>query len=120
MIKNYKDLEIYRLSYKLAMDIFEISKKFTVEERYSLTAQIRDSSRSVPANIAEGWSKRRYKNIFKKQLLDALGSADETKVWLDFTFDCKYINKARHNELITRYEEVGRKIFSLIEKWKNY
>ena len=68
MIKNFKDLEVYKIAYKLAMAIFNITLKFPKEEKYSLINQMRSSSRSVPANIAEGWAKRRYGNLFKKHL----------------------------------------------------
>jgi four helix bundle protein len=120
MIKCYKDLEVYQLSYKLGMEIFELSKKFPKEESYNLTSQIRDSSRSIPANIAEGWTKRQHTNLFKKHLLDALGSVDETKVWLDFSLDCKYMLKEKHEDLIHRYEELGKRIYNLIKNWKTY
>lgn len=120
MIKSYRDLEVYKKSYKSAMEIFYLTKKFPKEEIYSLTSQIRDSSRSVPANIAEGWAKRKYENIFKRQLIDALGSAEETQVWLDFALDCRYILKEEHNNLICRYDEIGKMLNGLFDNWETY
>ena len=113
-------MEVYQSSYKLAMEIFHSTRNFPKDELYSLTSQMRNSSRSIPANIAEGWSKRRYENVFKKQLLDALGSSDETKVWLDFARDCKYISNDTYDNLTEQYERLGRKLFTLIETWKNF
>lgn len=81
--RGFKDLKIYQLAYKLAMEIFEESKMFPREEKYSLTGQIRRSSRSVPANIAEAWKKRKYKKAFVSKLIDAFAEAGETEVWLE-------------------------------------
>jgi len=119
-IKSYKDLKVYRLSYKLAIEIFHLSKKFPKEEIYSLTAQIRNSSRSVPANIAEGWAKRRYEQVFKRHLIDAIGSCEETKVWLDFSYDCDYIKSNEHKNFSVRYEEVSKMLNGLLEKWQTF
>jgi len=120
MIKHYKDLEVYTLSYDLAMRIFELTREFPKEERYSLTSQVIRSSRSVPSNIAEGWSKRKYENVFKRHLLDAMGSTDETKTWLDFALSCKYISVDKHGELIKRCEEIGAKLYNLHDNWKSF
>ena len=117
-IKSIHDLKVYRLSFRLAMDIFELSKKFPKEERYSLTDQIRRSSRSVPINIREGFAKRRYENIFTKHLTDALGSSEETRGWLDFALHCKYITEEEHRDTDSGYDEVNAMLFSLIETWK--
>lgn len=92
MIKTYNDLEIFRISYRFAMNIFELTRKFPREERYSLTDQIVRSSRSISANIAEGWGKRSYENDFKRHLVYVMGSLEETKIWLLFANDCKYID----------------------------
>ena len=88
-IESFKDLIVYQKAYKLAMEIFEISKKFPKEEKYSLTDQIRRSSRSVTTCIAESWARRRYVKSFVSKLVDALGEENETEVWLDYSFDCK-------------------------------
>ena len=119
-IKTFRDLDIYNLSYKLAMEIFEITRKFPKDEGYSLTGQILRSSRSIPANIVEGFSKRKYENVFKKHLNDALGSCDETKVWLDFAKDCKYISIETHKNTIDEYERLGGMIYSLMINWRTF
>jgi len=90
------------------MEIFHLSKGFPKEELYSLTDQIRRSSRSVAANIAEGFRKRRYPNHFISKLTDCDAEATETQVWLDFAFDCGYLSKENHGRLTAGYEEVGR------------
>ena len=90
------------------MEIFHLSKRFPPEEKYSLTSQIRRSSRSVASNIAEGFRKRRYPNHFVSKLTDCDGEATETQVWIDFAFDCGYISKKHRDNLTSRYEAVGR------------
>jgi four helix bundle protein len=120
VIKTYKDLNVYQLSYESAMVIFEITKKFPKEEIYSLTDQIRRSSRSVPANIAEGWAKRKYENVFLRHLNDANGSCEETKVWLDFARDCKYLEKDEYAKLFEQYNQVGARLNSLSNKWQKF
>lgn len=84
---GYRDLKVFHAAYKLAMEIFEITKAFPVEERYSLVDQIRRSSRSVPANLAEAWKKRLYPKMFISKIIDAAGEAGETEVWLDVSKD---------------------------------
>jgi four helix bundle protein len=90
------------------MEIFHLSKHFPREELYSLTDQIRRSSRSVPANIAEGFRKRRYPNMLVSKLADCDGEATETQVWLDFALDCGYMSQENRDRLTAGYEEVGR------------
>ena len=114
MLRGHRDLKVYQLAYKLAMDIFHLSKAFPREEIYSLTDQIRRSSRSVAANIAEGFRKRRYPNMLVSKLTDCDGEATETQVWLDFALDCGYLSKERRDELTKNYEEVGRMLGSMI------
>jgi len=115
-MQGHRDLKVYQLAYKLAMEIFNESKAFPNEERYSLTDQIRRSSRSVAANIAEGFRKRRYPSMFISKLADADAEATETQVWLDFSLDCNYISQKRHEELFKGYEEVGKMLGSMIVK----
>jgi four helix bundle protein len=110
---SFKGLKVYRLSYELAMDIFEISKNFPKEEKYSLTDQIRRSSRSVCSNIAEAYRKRRYPKNFTSKISDADGEASETVVWINFAFDCKYISEEIKDELLKKYEEVGKMLGSM-------
>jgi len=102
------------------MDIFWITKKFPREEVYSLTDQVRRASRSISANIVEGWAKRRYENVLKRHLIDAIGSCDETKLWLKFALDCGYTTADEHKSLTVRYEEVGKMLNGLFKNWKTY
>ena len=114
MLRGYRDLKVYQLAYKLAMEIFNESKAFPKEERYSLTDQIRRSSRSIAANIAEAFRKRRYPNMFVNKLSDSDAETAETQVWLDFSRDCGYLPQERHRELTEGYEEVGRMLGSMM------
>lgn len=108
MQQGHKGLKVFQLAYELAMEIFHLTKSFPREETYSLTDQIRRASRSVPANIAEAYRKRRYPKHFVSKLSDADGEASETQVWLELSRDCKYISSEKCTELLDRYEEVGR------------
>jgi four helix bundle protein len=120
-MRGYRDLKVYQLAYKLAMEIFNESKSFPKEERYSLTDQIRRSSRSVATNIAEGYRKRRYQNMFISKMADADSETAETQVWLDFAYDCNYLSEERHDELMSGYEDIGKMLGSMIttpEKFK--
>lgn len=113
--QGHRGLKIFQLAYRLAMRIFLISKRFPAEERYSLTDQIRRSSRGVAANIAEGLRKRRYPNAFLIRWADADGEATETQVWLDFSHDCGYMSAEEHGELIAGYEELGRMLGATLD-----
>ena len=115
MLQGFKDLKVYQLAYRLAMRIFLESKGFPPEERYSLTDQIRRSSRSVSANIAESYRKRQYPKMFVSKLADADGEASETMVWLDFARDCGYMNPQTHQELMQGFIEVGRMLGGMIQ-----
>jgi four helix bundle protein len=112
--RGFRDLIVYQKSYKLAMEIFDISKTFPKEEKYSLVDQIRRSSRSVPANIAEAWVKRKYPKSFVSKLLDSLAEEAETEVWIDMSRDSKYIDDQLHNSLLERYQEVAKMLSSMI------
>jgi four helix bundle protein len=96
------------------MEMFDLSKKFPAEERYSLTDQIRRSSRSVCANIREAWAKRRYQAHFVSELTDADGENGETESWLDFAYDCQYLPKPDHTNLAATCREVGAMLGSMI------
>ena len=111
---DYKDLIVYKKAYKLAMDIFEESKKIPPEEKFSLTDQIRRASRSVCANLAEAYRKRRYKAHFISKLSDSETENTETEVWLDFSRDCKYLLTEKHKDFIFRNTEVGKMLWSMI------
>jgi four helix bundle protein len=99
-IESFKNLIVYQKAYKLAMEIFELSKGFPKEEKYSMTDQIRRSSRSVTSNIAESWAKRRYEKAFVNKLTDSLGEENETEGWLDYSKDCKYIQEETHERIL--------------------
>ncbi|MBA2647876.1 MAG: four helix bundle protein [Pyrinomonadaceae bacterium] len=114
MLRGHRDLKVYQLAYRLAMEIFQESKTFPKEERYSLSDQIRRSSRSVTANIAEGFRKRQYPNMFVSKLADSDAEATETQVWLDFAHDCGYITSERYEQLTKSYEEIGRMLSSMM------
>ena len=119
-IESFKDLIVYQKAYKLAMEIFDISKNFPKEEKYSLTDQIRRSSRSVTSNIAESWAKRRYEKAFVNKLTDSLGEEFETENWLDYSKDCKYIQEETHERILSEYDEVRKMLISMInnpDKW---
>jgi len=105
-IKDHKDLGIYQIAFSVAMEIFEVSKKFPVEEKFALTDQIRRSSRSVCANLAEAWRKRRYEAAFIAKLNDCEAEAAETQTWLDFAIKCGYIHAEVGLELYARYNQV--------------
>jgi four helix bundle protein len=111
---GFRDLKVYKLAFTLAMEIFNESKKFPIEERYSLTDQIRRASRSVPGNIGEGYRKKRYPRMFVSKMADADGEATETQVWLDFAYACGYLSRTRQLELRKGYEEVGRMLGGMI------
>jgi four helix bundle protein len=117
-IKSVKDLKVYTLSYQLAMRIFELTKTFPKEEVYSLTNQIRKSSRSVAINIREGYAKRKYENVFIRHLNDSLGSSEETRGWLGFALDCMYISSEEYRKLDSSYDEVNAMLFKLMKNWK--
>ena len=103
-LRGYRDLKVYQLAFSLAMEIFNFSKKFPQEERYSLTSQIRRSSRSVAANIAEGFRKRQYPSMFASKLADSDAEATETQVWVDFANRCGYLSEEEQKQLVSGYE----------------
>ena len=120
MFRGHRDLKVFQLAYRLSMEIFQLTKHFPREEVYSLTDQIRRSSRSVAANIAEGFRKRRYPNMLVNKLTDCDGEATETQVWLDFALDCGYMSKENHDHLIEGYEEVGRMLSGMMADPKRF
>ena len=111
---KFQDLLAYKKSFELSMTIFELSKSFPKEEKYSLTDQIRRSSRSVSANIAEATRKKRYVNHFISKLTDSDSENAETQVWLEYSFACKYISEENFNELTNKSLEVGKLINYMI------
>src|SRR6266581_2648515 len=107
-ITRHQNLDVYKRSFQAAMQIFEVSKEFPKEETYSLTDQVRRSSRSVCANLAEAWRKRRYEAAFVSKLSDAESEAAETQVWIAFAVRCGYLHRDRVVELYKTYESVLR------------
>jgi four helix bundle protein len=112
-IRSHKELDVYILSFDTAMKIFEISKGFPKEETYSLTDQIRRSSRSVCANLAEAFRKRRYPKSFVSKLSDSESEAAETQTWLDFSLSCEYITELEYNALIETYDKILGKLVNM-------
>lgn len=119
-IKTHEDLVIYQKAFDAAMTIFELSKQFPVEERYSLTDQIRRSSRSVCANFAEAWRKRRYQASFVAKLNDCEAESAETQVWLNFAVKCDYISTAQGKELYGTYNQILSGLVKMINVPENW
>ena len=109
-INSVRDLEVYQIAFDAAMQIFQMTKSFPVEERYSLMDQIRRSSRSVCSNLSEAWRKRRYKAVFINKLSDASQEAGETQTWLEFALECGYIN----NQVFEKFDEKYEHIFAML------
>jgi four helix bundle protein len=120
ILRSHRELEVYQIAFKTSMDIFKKTKSFPKEEVFSLTSQIRRSSRSVSANLAEAFRKRRYEKAFIAKLSDSEAEAAETQVWLDYSFECGYISKEIQLELSEEYERIIGKIVIMINqpaKW---
>jgi four helix bundle protein len=120
ILRSHKELEVYQLAFKTSMEIYHISKSFPKDEIFSLTSQIRRSSRSVSANIAEAFRKRRYEKAFVAKLSDSEAEAAETQVWLDYSLECGYISEILHQKLFNDYDNIIGKIVNMInhpEKW---
>jgi len=116
LIRTHRDLDVYQRAFELAMRIFQETKSFPIEERYSLTDQIRKSSRSVCTNLAEAWRKRRYEASFVSKLSDAVAEAAETQVWTDFCVQCGYLRKEVGKELSDAYDNILGKVVNLINE----
>ena len=115
-IQSFRDLNTYKLARDGARKIFAISKSFPGEERFSLTDQIRRSSRAVNAMLAEAWARRRYQAAFVNKVDEAMGEAMETQAWLDHALDCGYINLKQHDELDAGWQGVGAMLNRMIER----
>lgn len=113
-INSANELKVYKAAYRLAMDIFNVSKTWPAEEKYSLTDQVRRSSRSVCVNLQEAWAKRRYKAHFISKLTDVDGENNETATWLSFANDCNYLSSEEYIDLSNRCNEVGKMIGSML------
>jgi four helix bundle protein len=114
-IRSYKELRVYQAAMDAAMKIFELSKTFPVEERYSLTDQIRRCSRSVCTNIGEAWRKRRYPAHFVSKMSDSEGEAEETRVWVEIAWRCKYLTAVDANGLDQTYDRILAQLVSMID-----
>ena len=120
-IKTHQDLRVFQLSFEAGMMIFKMTKLFPKEEMYSLTDQIRRSSRSVSGNLAEAWRKRRYEKAFVAKLSDCEGEAAETQVWLDYALACNYIKNEEYEILYEKYNNILGMLVTMMnqpEKWK--
>jgi len=115
-IKTYKELRVYQAAMEAAMRIFQLTRSFPTEEKYSLTDQIRKASRSVCANIGEAWRKRRYRAHFISKLSDSEGEAEETRVWLEFSWRCGYLSRAEATELDDRYDQIIAQLVLMIDR----
>ena len=113
-IQSHSNLDVYQMAFDAAVQIFELSKKFPVEERYSLTDQIRRSSRSVCANLAEAWRKRRYEAAFLAKLSDSEAEAAETQTWIEFAVKCNYLNADVGRELYRTYHKILGSLVNMI------
>lgn len=115
-ISTVKELNVYKLAFECAIEIFKLTKGFPKEETYSLTDQIRRSSRSICANLAEGWRKRRYVAVFLNKLTDAEQEAAETQTWLDFALQCGYIDNETFGRLHEQYNHIFAMLFTMEQK----
>ena len=119
-IVTHQDLKVFKLAMESATKLFELSKSFPKEERFSLTSQMRAAARSVCANLAEGWRRRRYEGAFINKLSESEGEAAETQVWIEFSVRCAYMDKAEARELYAAYNRIIRTLVGMInhsETW---
>lgn len=119
-ITSHKDLRVYQRSFDLGMRVFEITKRFPNDEKYSLSDQVRRSARSVSGNIAEAWRKRRYLKSFVAKLTDSEGEAAETQVWLDYALACGYLDEETHSSMVNEYDQLLGMLVTMIinpDKW---
>ncbi|MBL7881920.1 MAG: four helix bundle protein [Chryseobacterium gambrini] len=119
-IKFHQDLQVYQKSFDTAMEIYQLSKIFPKEERYSLTDQIRRSSRSVSANISEAWGKRKYEKSFIAKLTDSEAEARETQTWLQFALACNYINEEQFKILNNQYNQIIGMLVNMMSQSQNW
>jgi four helix bundle protein len=116
-IRTYRDLDVFRESYAAALDVSRLVKRFPAVEQYELARRLRRAARSIPANIVEGWGKRASTPEFKRYLQIAIGSCDETRMWLDLSMDEKYISENDCKEIKDRYNRIGAMLGSLWKQW---
>jgi four helix bundle protein len=114
VIGGFRELRVYKAAFAAAMRIFSLTKQFPPEERFSMVDQMRRSSRSVCANIAEAWGKRRYKAHFVSKLSDAEGEAEETRVWLEFALRCRYLEQDDFDQLDDTYDKIRGQLVRML------
>jgi len=119
-VKNFRDLEVYKLSRQLSKEIFDVSGKFPREEMYSLTDQMRRSSRSIGAQIAEAWGKRKYEKHFISKLTDSDAEQLETQHWIEIARDCSYVSNELANSLIQQSCSIGKMLNSMMNKAESF
>ncbi|MBC8435983.1 MAG: four helix bundle protein [Bacteroidetes bacterium] len=119
-VRNVRELQVYQLAFDSAMKIFMTTKDFPKEEKYSLTDQIRRSSRSVCSNLAEGWYKRRYLAAFIHKLTDSVQEASETQTWLEFSLACGYIDNDFFEKYYSHYEKIIGQLITMEQKAKSF
>jgi four helix bundle protein len=119
-IKTYKDLNVFRESYKLALDVSRAVRSFPAPEQFELVKQLRRAARSIPANIVEGWAKRASAAEFKRYLLMSIGSCDECKLWLEMSRDEGYLSSALCEQFSNRFNIIGAMLKSLWKQWQDY
>ncbi|MGC9504218.1 four helix bundle protein [Baaleninema sp.] len=120
LIRSHRELEVYQIAFEAAMKIFELSKRFPIEERFALTDQIRRASRSICANLAEAWRKRRYRAAFIAKLSDCEAEAAETQIWIEFAVKCQYLDVELGRELYRTYDRIIGKLVKLsknVDRW---
>jgi four helix bundle protein len=115
-VKSFRDLEVYKLTREVIWEIYNLSKEFPIEDRYSLTDQIRRSSRSIGSQVAESWGKRRYELHFISKLTNADSEQLETQHWVEISSECNYIDKDTYAKLIKKCESIGKMLHTMIEK----
>ena len=119
-VGSVRELNVYRLAFAAAMEVFEISKNFPKEEQFALTDQIRRSSRSICSNLAEAWRKRKYSAVFINKLTDCGQEAAETQTWLEFSLSCNYINKDVFDQLDEKYEHIFAMLTNMERKAETF
>jgi four helix bundle protein len=115
-INSFRDLNVYKMARQQARAVFQLTLSFPMEEKYSLTDQIRRSSRAVNAMIAESWARRPYISAFLNKIDEALGEAMETQAWLDHAMDCRYITPVQHRQLDAAWQSIGAMLYRMIER----
>ncbi len=119
-IRSYKDLRVYQTAMDSAMQVFELTKGFPPEEKFAMMDQVRRSSRSVCTNLAEAWRKRRYAAHFTSKLSDAEAEAEETRVWLEFAFRCRYLSRRVVDQLDDQYDKILAQLVLMISNPKQW